>query len=225
MASEGTQGRLLRFTRIRSRGTSSGLLAQPASSERVAVKMTKRGVSFFLSLSRQQRRLNTTVSRPEHALVCLFVCLFILTAPNSAGLQRSLLLCLLTAAVLCCVNCAESLCCGCAESLSRVQLFVTPWSAALQAPLSMGILNKTRILEWAAMPPPGDLPNLGIKLRPSALLADSLPSEPPGKPNNTGMGSLSLLQGIFLTQESNQGLPHCRWILYKLSYQGSPCRS
>ena len=114
---------------------------------------------------------------------------------------------------------------GSPKSLSRVRLFVTPWSAALQAPLSMGILNKTRILEWAAMPPPGDLPNLGIKLRPSALLADSLPSEPPGKPTNTGMGSLSLLQGIFLTQESNQGLPHCRWILYKLSYQGSPCRS
>ena len=102
---------------------------------------------------------------------------------------------------------------------------MTPWTAALQAPLSLGILNKARILEWAAMPPPGDLPNPGIKLRSSALLADSLPSEPPGKPNNTGMGSLSLLQGIFLTQESNRGFPHCRWILYKLSYQGSPCRS
>ena len=36
------------------------------------------------------------------------------------------------------------------------------------------------------------------------------------------MGSLSLLQGIFLTLELNQGLLHCRWILYQLSYQGSP---
>ena len=36
------------------------------------------------------------------------------------------------------------------------------------------------------------------------------------------MGSLSLLQWIFLTQESNQGLLHCRKILYQLSYQGSP---
>ena len=35
------------------------------------------------------------------------------------------------------------------------------------------------------------------------------------------MGSLSLLQWIFLTQESNQGLLHCRWILYQPSYQGS----
>ena len=35
------------------------------------------------------------------------------------------------------------------------------------------------------------------------------------------MGSLSLLQGIFPTQELNRGLLHCRWILYQLSYQGS----
>ena len=39
---------------------------------------------------------------------------------------------------------------------------------------------------------------------------------------NTGVGSLSLMQGIFPTQESNQGLLHCRWILYQLSYQENP---
>ena len=38
---------------------------------------------------------------------------------------------------------------------------------------------------------------------------------------NTRVDSLSLLQGIFLTQELNWGLLHCRWILYQLSYQGS----
>ena len=38
----------------------------------------------------------------------------------------------------------------------------------------------------------------------------------------TGMGSLSLLQGIFPTQGSNPGLPHCGWILYQLSHKGSP---
>ena len=38
---------------------------------------------------------------------------------------------------------------------------------------------------------------------------------------STGVGSLSLLQWIFPTQESNQGLLHCRQILYQLSYQGS----
>ena len=38
----------------------------------------------------------------------------------------------------------------------------------------------------------------------------------------TGMGSRSLLQGIFPIEGSNPGLPHCRWILYQLSHQGSP---
>ena len=51
---------------------------------------------------------------------------------------------------------------------------------------------------------------------------NSLPAEPQGKPKNTGVGSLSLLQWIFLTQESNQGLLHCRQILKQLSYQESP---
>ena len=45
------------------------------------------------------------------------------------------------------------------------------------------------------------------------------PWDSPGQ--NTGVGSCSLLQGIFPTQGSNPGLPHCRWILYQLSHQGS----
>jgi len=67
-------------------------------------------------------------------------------------------------------------------------------------------------------PSPGDLPNPGIKPRPLALQADSLPAEPQGKPKNTGVGSVSLLQWIFLTQELNWGLLHCRRILYQLSH-------
>ena len=67
-----------------------------------------------------------------------------------------------------------------------------------------------------------DLPNSGIKPMSPTLQPDSLPTEPQGKPKKTGMGSLSLLQQIFLTQESNRGLLHCRQILYQLSYQGSP---
>ena len=47
----------------------------------------------------------------------------------------------------------------------------------------------------------------------------SLPAEPQGKPKNTGIGSLSLLQGIFRIQELNRGLLQCRQILYQLSYQ------
>ena len=71
-------------------------------------------------------------------------------------------------------------------------------------------------------PPPGDLPNPGIDPRCLTLQKDSLLSEPPDKPKNTGVGCLSLLRGIFLTQELNWGLLPCRWILYQLSYQGSP---
>ena len=71
-----------------------------------------------------------------------------------------------------------------------------------------------------------DLPNPGIEPRSPALQVDSLPAEPQEKPKNTGVGgSLSLLQWIFLTQELNWGLLHCRWILYQLSYQGSPILS
>ena len=46
------------------------------------------------------------------------------------------------------------------------------------------------------------------------------PWNSPGQ--NTGVGNLSLLQGIFPTQGSNPGLPHCRQILYQLSHKGSP---
>ena len=111
----------------------------------------------------------------------------------------------------------------CAKSLSCVRLFATPWPAAHPAPPSMGILQ-ARVLEYSGLPcpPPGDLPNPGIQPRSPALRADSLLSEPPGKPRNTGVGSPALLQGIFPTQELNWGLLHCRQILYQLSYQGSP---
>ena len=71
-------------------------------------------------------------------------------------------------------------------------------------------------------PSPGDLPNPGTEPRFPTLQADSLPAEPPAKPKNIGVGSLSLLQQIFPTQESNWGFLRCRWILYQLSYQGSP---
>ena len=95
-----------------------------------------------------------------------------------------------------------------------------PWPARLLCPWGFSRQEYWSRLPW---PPPEDLPNTGIKPRSPVLLVDSLPSEPPRKPKNTGMGSLSLLQGIFLAQELNQGLLHCRRILYQLSYQESPC--
>ena len=107
------------------------------------------------------------------------------------------------------------------QSLSCVWLFVTWWTITHQFPLSRAFFRKEY---WTGLscPPSGDLPNPRIESRSLALQADSLLSEPPGKPKNTGVGSLSLPQGIFLTQESNRGLLHCRRILYQMNDQGSP---
>ena len=106
----------------------------------------------------------------------------------------------------------------CAQSLSCVRLFVTPWTVAHQSPLSIGILSRQEHWSELSCPPPGDLPNPGIEPRSPALQSDSLLSEPPGKLKNTGVGSLSLLQGIFPTQEPNWDVLHCRQILYQLRY-------
>ena len=121
------------------------------------------------------------------------------------------------------------------KGFSRIWLFVTLWMVALQAPLSMEF---SRQEYWGGLPcpPPGDLSNPGINLclqhcrrilYPLSHLGDSLRSHrlysPWNSPSqNTGVGSLSLLQGIFPTQGSNLGLPHCRRILYQLSHKGSP---
>ena len=67
-----------------------------------------------------------------------------------------------------------------------------------------GILQ-ARILEWVA-----------ISFSKNCIT----PWNSPGQ--NTGVGSFSLLQGIFPTQGSNPGLPHCRQIIYQLSHKGSP---
>ena len=65
------------------------------------------------------------------------------------------------------------------KSLSRVQLFVTPWTVTYQDPLSMGF---SRQEYWSGLPfpSPGDLADPGIEPRSLALWADALPSEPPG---------------------------------------------
>ena len=66
------------------------------------------------------------------------------------------------------------------KSLSPVRLFGTPWTVAYQAPPSVGF---SRQEYWSGLPfpSPGDLPNPGIEPRSPALLADALPSEPPGE--------------------------------------------
>ena len=97
-----------------------------------------------------------------------------------------------------------------------VRLFATPWTIQ-----SMEFSRSEHSSGWSVLSP-GDLPIPRIEPRSPALQADSLPAEPKRKPKNTAVSTLSLLQQIFQTQESNMGLLHCRWILYQLSYQGSP---
>ena len=76
---------------------------------------------------------------------------------------------------------------------------------------------QARVLEWGATAFSGKSLSRVQLLRPHGLysLWHSLGQ-------NTGVGSFSLPQGIFLTQGSNSGLPHCRKILYQLSHQGNP---
>ena len=82
-----------------------------------------------------------------------------------------------------------------------------------------GVLQ-ARILGWFAFPfsrgssQPRDWTQL------SCIAGGFLRAEPQGKPKNTGMGSLSLLQQIFPTQELTQGLLNCKQILYQLNYWG-----
>ena len=95
---------------------------------------------------------------------------------------------------------AKHIACVHAKLLKLCLTLCDLWTVACQGPLSMRFSRKEY---WGGLscPPPRDLPNLGIEPRSSAL--HSLLSEPPGKPKHTGVGNLSLLQGIFLTQESN----------------------
>ena len=65
-------------------------------------------------------------------------------------------------------------------SRCRVRLFVTPWTVALQAPLSMGF-SRQEYRSGSSFPSPGDLSNPGTEPRSPALQADYLSSEPPGK--------------------------------------------
>ena len=95
----------------------------------------------------------------------------------------------------------------CAYALSQIRLCAILQTVAHQTPLS---LEFSRQEYWSglAFPSPGDLPNPGVKPRSPELQEDSLPSEPPGKPQENhlliqpflGVGSHSLLQGIIPTQ-------------------------
>ena len=85
-------------------------------------------------------------------------------------------------------------CCeGMLSRFSHIQLFVTLWTVAHQAPLSMRF---SRQEYWSGLPflSSGDLPDPGIKPRSPALWADSLPPEPPGKPYVYNIVSVSAIK-------------------------------
>ena len=90
--------------------------------------------------------------------------------------------------------------------LSHVLLFETPWTVAHQTPLSMRF---SRQEYWSGLPFSSleDLFDPRIEPRSPALQANSLPSEPPRKPKNTGVDSPSIIQGNFPTQGSEPGSP------------------
>ena len=75
-----------------------------------------------------------------------------------------------------------------------------PMDCSLPGSSIHGIFQ-ARVLEWVAFTFPRELPDPGIEPRSPTLQADSLPAELSGKPKNTGVGSLFLLQQMFLTKE------------------------
>ena len=80
------------------------------------------------------------------------------------------------------------------KSLSPVRLFATPWTVAYQDPLSM-VFSRQEYWSGLPYPSPGDLPDPGIEPRSPTSPADILPSEPPGKPKNTGVVAYPFSRG------------------------------
>ena len=100
--------------------------------------------------------------------------------------------------------------------LSRVQLFATPWT--IYSPWNSPDQNTGVVV---AFPFSRGSSQPMCQTQVSHTAGGFLTSWATGKSKNTGVGSLLLLQRIFLTQESNQCLQHCRLILHQLSYQAT----
>ena len=117
--------------------------------------------------------------------------------------------------------CRKWLLCDAELTHSVVSDSATPWTVTCQAPLSIALLQ-ARILEWVAMPSsrassqPRDQTQISYMAGGFSTSWASREAQEywSGKPNPS--------PGIFPTQELNWGLLHCSWILYQLSYQGSP---
>ena len=92
------------------------------------------------------------------------------------------------------------------KSLSRVRLFVTPWTVAYRVPPSMEFFRQEC---WSGLPfpSPGDLPDPGIEPGSPALQADALSSEPPGTCSAVGPCYLSILYMVVLVCLGTQSCP------------------
>ena len=111
---------------------------------------------------------------------------------------------------------SKELCVVCAQSLSHVWLFVTPWTVAPLAPLSMGF---SRQEYWNRLPfsPPGDLPNPGIKTTspaPPASAGGFFTTEPPGKSREPRSNSFSITFNLWHPFRNVQNSP----LTHLLSY-------
>ena len=97
-----------------------------------------------------------------------------------------------------CLSCA---CC-------HVRLFAIPWTVALQAPLSMGFSRQDY---WSGLPfaSPGDLPDPGIKPKPSAVAAGFFTTEPPGKSSSQITSQIFQHEFVFCTspRKYDQNIP------------------
>ena len=91
---------------------------------------------------------------------------------------------------------------------------------SLQADSKLSHKGNPTKLEWVAFPFARGSSQPRCRTQVS-LTAGRFWAKPQGKPNKTGVCSLSLLQWIFPNQELNPGLLHCRWILYQLSHKGN----
>ena len=92
---------------------------------------------------------------------------------------------------------------------------MTSWTGTLQTPLSMGFSGQ-QYWSGLSLPSPGDLPDPGIELGSPALQADSLPSEPSGKPNLIWIPFISFSCFIVLSRTSSD-------ILNKSGKNVHPC--
>ena len=130
-------------------------------------------------------------------------------------------------------SCSVSINCSvffCSVSLHKiianciVKIKVTESCPTLCHPLDYTICGIlwARILEWVAFPSSRASSQPRVQIQVSCIAGGFFTAEPQGKPKNTGVGSLSLLQRIFLTHKLNWVLLHCRQILYQLSNQGGP---